>query len=478
MFWKKIKKIKEQKSTPSFSIVKYLTVLSTLSSFFILLLSTSFLYWTLKDNLEKKSVRFLVGEIFEIQSTLTENLFDWPTIQKEIKGEESPVYRSTQSYSRILDKKRRILVENTGMGLIPPNAFPEPKDIDSSDKGKKWQSSNGHTFLLMSTWAASKNLKDDKYILQLATDISPDEMIISNYKGRILLVILIGIIFSIGINIAVAKKGMRPLRDITDKVRQITASQLHERIYAEDWPKELNLLASAFDEMLDRLEDSFQRLSQFSVNLAHELRTPINNLVGEAQVGLSKARTPEEYRHILESSLEEYSRLSRMIDNLLFLARSENKEIKLELVSFDARKEIEAVIDFYDAVAQEQKVKVTCEGNAFIKADMILFRRLINNLLSNAFQYTPQGGTVTIFIRPVEKFVDITFKDTGIGIGEEDIPQIFNRFFRTESARLKYPNGMGLGLYIVKSIMILHGGTVTIQSIPSQGTTVTLKFLN
>ena len=175
--------------------------------------------------------------------------------------------------------------------------------------------------------------------------------------------------------------------------------------------------------------------------------------------------------------MEEYSRLSRMIDNLLFLARSENKEIKLELVSFDVRREIEAVIEFYEAVAQEQGVMVSCNGTAFLKADTILFRRLINNLLSNALQYTPEGGKVIFSIRHSDnQSVDITVNDTGLGIDPIDLPHIFNRFYRAQSARLRDPQGMGLGLYIVKSIMNLHGGTVAIQSVPAQGTAVTLKF--
>lgn len=476
MFWKRTKKSRE-KSAPFFSIVKYLTISSTVSSFLILLLSISFLYWTLKDNLEKKSASFLNGELSEMQLVLSGKTYDWATIEKEIEGDEIMGEKFTKVCSRILDEKHRVLIETTGMDKrIPFSVFPEPVNIDPSGRGKKWQSKIGQSFLLMSAWAEPKSLKKNKYILQMAVDISQDEIILDDYRNKILLVLLLGIILLVGINIAVIKRGIRPVKDLTDKIHQITASQLHERIHAEDWPKELNVLATAFDEMLNRLEDSFSRLSQFSVNLAHELRTPINNLVGEAQVALSQTRTSEEYRQILESSLEEYSRLARMIDNLLFLARSENKEIKLAIVSLDVRKEIEAVIEFYEAVAQEAGVKVFCEGNAIFKADPILFRRLINNLLANALQYTPRGGVVTIAIQRPEEFFSIVVKDTGMGINSIDLPQIFNRFFRAPSARLKYPQGMGLGLYIVKSIMSLHGGTVSLQSLPSKGTIVTLKF--
>ncbi len=475
MFWKRIKKDREKKYAQSFSITKRLTILSTISSLLILFLSTTFLYWTLKDDLENKDAKFLIDEIAEVKSNLEDQSSNWEDVEKSIKVSET-AYRFSKYYRRILDENGRILVETIGMDkIIPPKVFPSPITIDPDELGEKWKSREGQTFLTMSTWADATH-KKNKYVLQLAVDVSQDENLVNAFRDKMALVFFLGLVFSCGINILVAKSGMQPLKEMTKKIHQITASQLHERIYPERWPKELNALAIAFDEMLDRLEDSFDRLSQFSMNLAHELRTPINNLMGEAQVALSKVRTPSEYAQILESSLEEFLKLSRMIDNLLFLARSENKEIKLELVSFDARREIKAVIEFYDAVAQEGGIKVFCDGESSLKADIGLFRRLINNLLSNALQYTPQGGKVTVSILHTVEYVDIGVKDTGIGIDYEDLPNVFNRFFRSESARSKYPQGMGLGLNIVKSIMNLHGGHVIIQSIPGQGTNVTLRF--
>ncbi len=477
MFWKRIKKSREKKYNQSFSITKRLTVLSTIASLLILFLSTIFLYWTLKDDLENKDAKFLIEEIAEIKSILENQSFDWTAIEKSIKADEAIPYRFSKYYRRILDEKGHILAETIRMNeIIPPQAFPDPIVIDPDELGEKWKSKDGKTFLTMSTWAETVYSKKSKYILQLAVDVSQDENLINAFRNKMALVFFLGILFSCGINIIVAKSGMRPLREMTKKIHQITASQLHERIYPERWPKELNSLAVAFDEMLDRLEDSFDRLSQFSMNLAHELRTPINNLMGEAQVALSKVRTPQEYTQILESSLEEFSRLSRMIDNLLFLARSENKEIKIEPKTFDAHREIEAVIEFYEAVAQERGIKVFCEGESSLKADMGLFRRLINNLLSNSLQYTPKGGKVTISIQRLDEYIDIVVNDTGIGIDSIDLPNVFDRFFRSQSARSEYPQGMGLGLNIVKSIMTLHGGHVAIQSVPDQGTKVTLHF--
>jgi len=229
--------------------------------------------------------------------------------------------------------------------------------------------------------------------------------------------------------------------------------------------------------MLTRLEDSFTRLSQFSADLAHELRTPINNLMGEAEVALARPRTPEEYHQLLGSSLEEYAKLARMIDSLLFLARAESPETHIVCTLFDARKELEVLQDFYDAMAEEHEVAIRCQEQALVYADPLLFRCALSNLLSNALQYTPRGGTVTLSVTQADDYTLIVrVRDTGIGIAPEHLPKIFDRFYRVDPARSQRRPGMGLGLALVKSIMALHGGTITVESVPPQGTTITLRF--
>ncbi len=460
----------------SFSITTRLTFLSTLFFFLILSLSLGFLYWNLKQSIERQDAKFLVEEIYELRSVVDEYASDWPVIEREIM--EGVVGAKFSSYyKRILNENKQTLIETPRMNeLMPADSFPSIDSFDPSSNGKKIKAHDGRTFMLMTIADTNDATEHKKYILQLAVDVSKDQELINDYRLKIIFVLFLSIIFSCGINIIVIRTSMKPLKEITKKVRQVTASQLHERINAEYWPQELGKLAIAFDEMLDRLEDSFSRLSQFSVNLAHELRTPINNLMGEAQVTLSKARDLEEYQHVLESSLEEYNRLKAMIDTLLFLARTENNEIKLERVAIDVRKEIDAVIEFFEAIAQEHKVGVIASGQAVLNTDSVLFRRIISNLVMNALQYTPAQGKITIDIQSLPHAITISIKDTGAGIAKEELAQIFNRFYRAPSARTKYPQGMGLGLHIVKSIMQIHGGTVTIESIPTQGTTVILNF--
>jgi two-component system heavy metal sensor histidine kinase CusS len=272
-----------------------------------------------------------------------------------------------------------------------------------------------------------------------------------------------------------ARRGLRPLREVADHARRITVSHLHERVSSERWPAELTLLATAFDQMLERLEQSFQRLSQFSADLAHELRTPINNLMGEAEVTLTRSRSADDYRQVIESSLEEFSRMSRMIDSLLFLARADHSDAPLRPVLLDVRVEIEALRDFYEALADEWQVEISCQGQGQLRADAILFRRVVSNLLSNALNHTPHGGHVLLGVEQTPSGLELRVVDDGCGIAREHLPRLFERFYRVDNA-LSRAQGTGLGLALVKSIIELHQGSVTLESDVGRGMTVRLRF--
>jgi two-component system heavy metal sensor histidine kinase CusS len=229
--------------------------------------------------------------------------------------------------------------------------------------------------------------------------------------------------------------------------------------------------------MLDRLRDSFTRLTDSTGDMAHALRNPINNLRGEAEVALARERSPGEYQQILASSLEEYSRLSRMIDAMLFIARTDNPAATIEHFRFAARPEMEAVVDFYEALAAERQVTVACEGDAAVHGDPMLIRRAVSNLLGNALKHTPGGGRIILSAssRP-EGSAAITVSDTGKGIPADDLARVFDRFFQVSKSRDHTSEGAGLGLAIVQSIMHLHGGRAQIESELGRGTIVRLEF--
>ncbi|MBI3611513.1 MAG: heavy metal sensor histidine kinase [Nitrospirae bacterium] len=454
------------------SITGRLTVLYTASAVGMLVAATGFLYWVLVKNLEKTDRLFLTDKIQVLRAILR----GYPG---ETEGLEEEVNLGGPYDVRILDKENRTLIETPDMARhLPPSAFPHPIGFSKMAKaGIKRRLPNGRSYLLIAAWAESGRSDANPRLLQVALDISNEEILIVGYRRRLVMVLLSGILFSAAAGVVVARKGMQPVKEITQTAERITAAQLHERIEPARWPQELTALATAFDQMLDRLQDSFTRLSQFSADLAHELRGPIHNLMGEAEVALSRMRTPEEYREVLESGLEEYARLSRMIDGLLFLARAESAERTIDRTPLDARKEIDAVAEFHEAIAQEQGIRVTCEGNATALADPILFRRAVSNLLSNALQHTPRGGRITVSVQSRgDGGAEVRVVDNGVGIDPEHLPKIFDRFYRADIARSRFPQGFGLGLAIVKSIMDLHGGAVTIRSEPFKGTSVILNF--
>ena len=249
---------------------------------------------------------------------------------------------------------------------------------------------------------------------------------------------------------------------------------MKERIGSPGWPRELQPLAIAFDQMLKRLDDSFTRLSQFSADLAHELRTPIANMLGETQVALTRDRTATEYRETLESTVAECERLSRIVDNLLFVARVDAASEPIARKQFDARAEVEKIAEFYQTVADDRHVTIRCSGKGQIYADPDLFERAVGNLLDNALRFTPENGLIEIALCQHEADFEVAISDNGCGIAAQHLPRVFDRFYRAESSRGS--DGAGLGLALVKSIVDLHGGSAVIESELGRGTTVKLVF--
>jgi two-component system heavy metal sensor histidine kinase CusS len=270
----------------------------------------------------------------------------------------------------------------------------------------------------------------------------------------------------------VARHAMRPLARITAVTQKLDVGRLGQRVEDAAWPAELRALAAEFDRMQERLRQSFARLAQFSDDLAHELRTPVSNLMGAAEVAIAQPRSGDEYRETLASMLEETQGMRRMIDELLFLARAEQPERWLARTTLDARSEASAVIEFYAALADEKRIALTLEGAGEVYADRTLLRRALSNLLANALQYTPPGGNVRIVIDGSS----IAVHDDGPGIEARHLPHIFDRFYRVDEARTRNLEGTGLGLAIVKSIVALHGGEAEVKSEPGHGSVFTLRF--
>jgi two-component system heavy metal sensor histidine kinase CusS len=454
-----------------------LSLLYTLSASALLIGSAGFLYWVLERNLEREGNQFLADKIHLLRLILKERWQDTELIRSEVQWEVT-ANRFLHHYVRLLDNRGNVLLETPDMSKsLGPDDFPPPVEAGELPPGIRKTLPSGRVFLLMSATAEFGPKAEPERIVQVGLDITTDGNLLSDYRRKLVAVLLLGILLSSAAGTVVARRGMRPLARITRAIQRISASQLHDRIASTGWPRELMALAAEFDKMLDRLEDSFQRLSQFSADLAHELRTPVNNLMGEAGVALAKTRTPEEYCQTLESSLEEYGRLARMIESLLFLARADNAKVQVQRAPMDARRAIDAVREYFEALSEEKGVRVQCEGHAQLHADAMLFRHAVSNLVSNALRHTPTGGQITIAVKKLDdQIVEVRVSDTGEGIAPEHLPKVFDRFYRVDPARSHHPDRTGLGLAIAQSILRLHGGRSAVRSKPGQGTTVTLSF--
>ncbi|MBN8474667.1 heavy metal sensor histidine kinase, partial [Sulfuritalea sp.] len=265
---------------------------------------------------------------------------------------------------------------------------------------------------------------------------------------------------------AVARAGLAPLRQMASHAGSITADRLAERLETRAAPPELRELAIAFNAMLDRLGDSFQRLSDFSADLAHEMRTPVSNLMTQTQVTLSQTRGAEEYREVLASNLEEYERLARMIADMLFLAKADQGLIVPNREAVDLAAEIRDLFEFYEALAEERGVRLAREGDATVSGDRLMLRRALSNLLSNALRHTARGGTVKVAVLPAPTFgqLRVAVENPGAPIPAEHLARLFDRFFRADAARRQGAaggEGAGLGLAISRSIARAHGGELT-----------------
>ena len=267
-----------------------------------------------------------------------------------------------------------------------------------------------------------------------------------------------------------ARRGLAPLRDMRERARRVTAHQLGERMPVASVPVEMAELAAELNTMLARLQRDFQRLSEFSSDLAHELRTPISNLLTQTQVTLAQQRDAPAYRDTLASNAEEFQRLGRMVSDMLLLAKTEHGLALPHREPVRLRDEVQALFDFYDVVADDQGIALELEGDATVAGDKLMLRRAISNLLSNAIRHAPAGSRVAVRLSQSRGEPSLCVENAGPTIAPEHLPRLFDRFYRVDKSRVHLgAEGTGLGLAITHAIMQAHGGSVSVLS--NAGTT-------
>lgn len=303
------------------------------------------------------------------------------------------------------------------------------------------------------------------YTIAVAVPIAHHVLFLNGFRQTLATMIACSIALLGLLGWVAVRRGHKPLHAIVAQIRRISADRLDSRIAPEDTPTELTDLAHSFNEMLARVEEAFTRLSNYSADIAHELRTPVANLMAQTQVALSQPRSSEQYREVLYSNVEELERMAQMIGDMLFLAKAENGLEPPHVIDVDLAHELHELFDYYDAWAEARGVKLQLTGAASVRGDKLMLRRALGNLLSNAIRHTPIGLTVQIRIaRPDSETVTIDIENPGATIAAEHLPNLFDRFYRIDPSRQRSGEGAGLGLAIVKSIVEAHFGRVAVHS--------------
>jgi two-component system heavy metal sensor histidine kinase CusS len=420
---------------------------------------------------------FLADKMHVLGTMLRERPNDEDALHEEIEL-ESAARRYEQFYIRLLDEHGAPIMTTPGMAEQLDLAELASRTRGRSERSIAMAGRRGQPFRVTSAAVAVGKLPAHSDTVQIAIDVSQEEELLARYRMWFWGILLATSVLFPLVGYRIARHGIRPVEEIAATARRITSTNLRERIESEGYPSELASLAGTFNEMLVRLEESFERISRFSADIAHDLRTPVNNIRGEVEVTLARPRTADEYRDVLESSLEEAVRLSELIGDLLFLARAERPLTELHRESVNLGELLTTVRDYYEASATDAGISlVVKDGTEPLNAalDRSLMLRAVSNLVSNAIAHTTPGGTVTLAATNEDVAMRIEVSDTGIGISAEALPRVFDRFFRVDPSRSKSSGGTGLGLAIVQSILALHGGSAEITSQLGRGSRVTLR---
>ncbi|EGH04541.1 MULTISPECIES: heavy metal sensor histidine kinase [Pseudomonas syringae group genomosp. 2] len=396
-----------------------------------------------------------------------EDIVQYPhTLRDQIIGHDS--------YSlMVLDagnpRQQLMMVGNEeGRNLPVPEADHIPQGF------QELQSVHGHKILMGYREIHLKTGQD--ILVRLSMDRESDSTLLHAYlKSTFLILPLILLLVGFGAW-WVVRRGLRPLGAFRKVTALISARDLSHRMKVKGLPDELRDLAHAVNFMLHRLDGDVQQLAQFSDDLAHELRSPMNNLMGKAQVTLSRPRPSEEYKQALESCTEELERMSRMISQMLFLASVSQPAAPLPVEVIDLREEADKVAELFSSSAEERDITLQVQGNAKATGDRLMIQRAISNLLSNAIRHGLSGSVITITLATHADEVSLAVRNAGEGIDAEHLPRLFDRFYRVHVSRARQQGGTGLGLAIVRSIMSLHEGQVTVESEPGHFTTFSLIF--
>ncbi len=448
----------------------------------ILILAFVFaLYLSLRVSLEKSVDISLRTFEEELKDALQRNAYQkWKKVINKESGEEIPIDIMYVQILRIgvSDKKPHIFVKSEAL---------KSKTLPISEKAYNTALKNGisfetiedfHKHSLRIMTSLIKSRWGTPFVLQIGTPLKG----IFNALGKFLVILLVSVpillILSAFGGYFFVKRAFFPVKKIVKTVKRITAENLSHRVEPINSKDEIGELAETFNDMISRLEKSFEHIKQFSSDVSHELKTPLTAVKGEIEVTLRRNRKKDEYKKTLKSLLEDIDKLEEIIENLFLLSRMDSENLKFLPKKFALEETLLEAFEDMETIAKKKKVHLILKNiqEMEMKGESTLIKRVFTNLINNAIKYTPEGGKIEISLKKAGGFAKFIVQDTGIGIPQEEIPHIFDRFYRVEKARSREAGGSGLGLAIVKWIVEAHKGKIEVTSEAGEGSIFIVSF--
>lgn len=440
-----------------------LAVLFALASLVLLGAIGSYLYISLKHEITWRDDQALLGRLERMQALIQDSdsiaaLRSRPKLYENMLG-------NRESLLWLINDQDHALIS------INPLNLPQPQ-VQPSAQARLGDSHRGELTRL--AWVTVQT-HEGPLTLVAGRVQAEQQAMLARYRLNLWLVMTAGALLAFGLGWFISARALQPVRQLARRAAAIAPQNLHQRLDQAHSVVELDQLSHALNQMLARLEQGFNQLSRFSEDLAHEMRTPLSNLMGQTQHALRYSRSLEDYQEVLASNQEEYERLSRMIDNMLFLARSEQPQASIHREHVDARALTEQLLDYFEGVAYEKQLSLDNLVQGQCVADPALLRRALANLIANALRYADNNSTVTVSSHSHDSQWVLSVHNSGPTIAEHHIPYLFDRFYRCDTSRNQPDDSGGLGLAIVRSIMQLHHGQVSVSS-NETGTTFSLLF--
>ncbi|MDP9054066.1 MAG: heavy metal sensor histidine kinase [Acidobacteriota bacterium] len=466
-----------------------LTAVYTLVFTLLLVAVTLYFRQTLASSLEEQSREDLeqnwavVKAYLRIVNDAGQNNYHEKWMNDTSDPDESAAVAGVQKTYVIADANGRVMAGSSNYESL---AMDKPAEIRSvlQTNGAVWTNktdSDGTPYLIRASFVTGEEDPGKKFYVAIGTSLADSRKVLNRFTIQGVALVPLVIFTGCIMGWIFAGRALTPVLEVARAAERISGSNLSLRIPARGAGDEIDRLIDTFNQMIERIENNFNQVRQFSTDVSHELRTPITIVRGQLEVALFTARTVEQYRDAIVDSLSDIERLSQIVRALLLLSQAETGQVILQKQQLDLVEVAENIVDQFQIPAEGADVTLRftkhlphCVG----EFDRVQIERMLSNLLSNAVKFTQAGGEVRVSIDRRDEHAEIRVEDTGQGIPPEHLPHIFDRFYRVRGPgeQVSPEKGLGLGLSFVAWIVRAHGGTVDVQSEPNKGTTFLVKL--